>query len=118
MHQQISDMYRDHHARLIDDNSQYSKKVNIILSGMPIRHDYSNEDIRNAVIDEIERRNLEIDEIEVDRAHRHGQSYTDNCGRRQQNVICRFTTWSARDIFYQARKQSRFFVTADLTERR
>ena len=114
----ITNMYREHHARLIDDQKQYSKNVNILIDGIPCKHNETNEGILDTILDEIDRMNLHIDDVEVDRAHRFGPIFTDKYGKKHQTVICRFTTWSARDIFYQARKRSFFSLSAALTERR
>ena len=113
-----SEILRSHNSRLIDDNTQYSKKVNIIIKGMPVSKKHGNENIRKMVLDEIDRLRLDIDDLEVDRAHRHGQTYSNKYGKYNQDVICRFTTWSARDVMYQARKRSKFIISADLTRRR
>ena len=85
---------------------------------MPLRDGQTNWEIREAVLDEIERLNLEIDELELNSAHRYGATFTDQHGKKHKSIICRFTTWSARDELYQARKRSKFYISADLTERR
>ena len=113
-----SDYYHSLHTRTIDDSVQYSKKVNLIISGMAIKDVDSNIVIRQKILDEIHHLQLNISEFEVDRAHRHGRAYTDNKGKFCQDIIVRFTTWSARDKLYKARKSSRYFCTADLTVRR
>ena len=115
--QYINEFFHDLHTRLIDENVQYSKKVNLIITGMDISKNENNNDIRQKVLNEIDRLRLDIDDLEVDRAHRYGTSF-DKRGKNQQQIIVRFTTWTARDIMYKARKNSRFFFAADITKRR
>ena len=47
----------------------------------------------------------------------HGEVYYEN-GTRKQAVLCRFVSWGARDRFFSARKESRFYMKANLTPRR
>ena len=104
--------------RRLDDLDQYVKRPNLILDNVWIKRGETPASIKQVIMDEIERLQLDIDLHEVDRAHRIERPYIDDNGFRQQAVIVRFTGWGSRDIFYQARKQSRFFCRADLTPRR
>ena len=61
---------------------------------------------------------MDIDEFDVDRAHRTGSAYRDHDGKWHVRIIVRFTSWYARNAFYVARKSSIAFVTADITNRR
>ena len=63
--------------RRIDDLDQYSKRQNLILDGVHMRKNETPDNIRNAVIAEIERLGLEIDDTEIDQAHRIEQPYKD-----------------------------------------
>lgn len=116
--QETNEYFRDVLLRRIDDNEQYSRKTHLILDGFKIPERMNDGAIKQLVLDEIQRLKLDISKLEVDRAHRHGAPYTDNRGVHHTPIVCRFTTWSARDTFYHARRDSNVFATADLTERR
>ena len=70
----------------------------------------SSDDILSAVYQEIDRLQLCIEDIEVDRAHRTGTSFRDRDGKLHQDVLVKFTSWQARNI-------SKFQVNASLTGR-
>ena len=70
------------------------------------------------MITEIKRLNLDIDEYDIDRAHRTESSYYDKSGKLHIPVVVRFTSWYTRNTMYEARHDSRFFMKADLTGRR
>ena len=74
--------------------------------------------IRSLVLKDIWDLDLDIDILEISRAHRHGSPYIDSDGIKQQATIVRFVSWIARDIYYRARKQSTYYLKASLTERR
>ena len=111
-------LHLDHLERVSDDHNQYSRKLNLILDGFRVSKSDDNSTIRGYVISEIRRMKLDIEDREVDRAHRIEHTYQDRNGRLHVPVICRFTNWNARNIFYEARKESNVFVKADLTLRR
>ena len=92
--------------RKIDQLDQYSKRPNLLLDGLPLRKNETPDSTHSAVIAEIDQLGLEIDDCEVDRAHRAEQRYEDNNGRLQQPVVVRFISWGARNVMYQARKDS------------
>ena len=85
---------------------------------MKIHEKDSDEKIRKLFLNEVNRLDLDIDSYEVDRAHRTGRSYVDKKGKRHTPVIVRFTSWRARNCFYEARRESNLYVKADLTARR
>ena len=74
--------------------------------------------MRVAVKNEIIRLKLNINDIEIDRAHRSGPIFTDKNGKKQQTVLCKFYSWKARNTMFKARKNSNFYIKADLTKRR
>ena len=113
-----SDAIHQLHARLIDDQNQYSRKTNLIIQGLNVNANDNDKNIRNLVLQEIRRLNLDIPSREVDLAHRTGRTYTNRNGEKCTPVIVRFTSWYARNCLYEARKDSRLFVKADLTSRR
>lgn len=104
--------------RLIDDNTQYSKKTNLIVDGLNIKDGANDNQIRRLVVNEIKHLKLDIFDFEVDRAHRIGKAYRDKRGKMHIPVVVRFTSWYARNVMYNARKKSNFFWKADVTARR
>ena len=104
--------------RKVDQLDQYGKRPNLLIDGIPFKRNETPDTIRNAVLGEIDKLGLEIDDCEVDRAHRAEQRYMDSNGRWQQPVIVRFISWGARNVMYQSRKQSRYRYRAHLTEYR
>lgn len=101
-----------------DDGEQYTQRLNLILDGVRMYRDETPEDIRDTILREVDRLEIEIDDLEVDRAHRIDLPYRDQRGYLQQPVIVRFISWGARNTFYQARKWSRFRMRPHLTARR
>lgn len=116
---ELSELYAQHLARRIDDNNQYSRKVNLIIDGLDVKRGDSDRQIRKLVIAEIRKLKLDILDREVDRAHRHARAFKDRNGRWHTPVIARFTSWNARNEFYSNRmKLANIYVSADLTELR
>ena len=115
---QVSDCFRDLMLRKIDTNEQYARKQNLIVNGMRVSKDDNDDKIRDMLFEEIERLEVPIENFEIVRAHRTGKGYTDRDGKRHTPVIVRFSTWRSRDLVYRARKKSRFYFAADLTEDR
>ena len=111
-------LYIEQLKRVTDDQNQYSRKQNIIIDGLKIKSSDKDDRIRNLVLAEIRHLNLDIDEYEVDRAHRTDAPYHDKNGKLHTPVIVRFTSWYARNEMYEARKKSNLFMKADLTARR
>ena len=114
----LTNIRLDQLVRKADDNDQYSRKLNIILDGLHISKNDDDNKIRRIVLKEIKRLDLDIDEYEVDRAHRTGSPYIDRNGKWHVPIVVRFTSWFARNTFYEARKTSIAYVKADITARR
>ena len=57
---------------LIDNNEQYTRRSMLILKGVDIKKKKKPDDILNIIFNEIDKLKLEIEDIEVDRAHRTG----------------------------------------------
>ena len=76
--------------RKVDQLDQYRKRLNLLIDGIPFKWNETPDTIRNAVLGEIDKMGLEIDDYNVDRAHRAEQRYLDNNGRWQQPVIIFF----------------------------
>ena len=104
-------------SRRIDDNDQYSRRLNIIISEIPIQQQETPPTIREAVLREIRRLKVPLQDFEISRAHRHGSKYIYG-GVQQHQVSCRFISWHSRDMLYQTRKLSHFIMKADITSRR
>ena len=105
-------------ARLVDDQGQYSRKINLIVDGLRINQGDNDNHIRKVLMKHIENLDLDIDQYDIDRAHRTGRTYQDKNGNQHTPVIVRFTSWRARNCLYEARKKSSLFIKADLTTRR
>ena len=116
------DYWREHHIenlyRLVDGNSQYSRKNNLILDGLFIPKEANDSVIRKLVIAQIRRAKVNIADHQVDRAHRIERPYRDQNGKLHIPIIVRFTGSHARNLVYVARKSFKAFVRADLTSRR
>ena len=102
----------------IDDNEQYSRRQSLKLDGIPKKYNENSGDVLQTVYDEIDRLELEIDKWDVDRCHRNGPVHINDNHERQQTTLVKFTSWYARNKFYQARKLSSYYVKPDLTKRR
>ena len=59
-------LYIEHLRRVTDDTNQYSKKQNIIIEGLKISKSDSNDKIRELLLKEIRRLDLDIEEYEID----------------------------------------------------
>ena len=118
----LKDVWRSHHIenlyRLVDGNSQYSRKNNLIFDGLFIPKGANDSEIRQLVIAEIRRAKLDVEDHQVDRAHRIERPYRDGSGNLHIPIIVRFTGWHARNVVYEARRSLKAFVRADLTARR
>ena len=105
------------HERKLDDYEQFSRKVNLKITGIVVEPNDSPEKIMNKIKDEATALNLEIEDYEYDRCHRVGRKYQKN-GKTFQNVLLKCCFWRTRDIIYQNRKKISFKISADLTQRR
>ena len=118
----MNDTWRQLHIdnlyRLVDGNDQYSRKNNLIFDGLFIPRGADDAKIRQIVLTELRRVQVEIEDHQVDRAHRIERPYRDENGKLHIPVIVRFTGWHARNLVYEARKSMNAFVRADLTSRR
>ena len=103
---------------LIDDAEQYYRRHSLRINGIAPKYNENSDDVLQSVSNEIKRLNLNIAEVEIDRAHRSGAPYTDHAGARHQGVLAKFTSWDARNKFYKARKHSNFYLKADLTKQK
>ena len=101
-----------------DDSEQYSQRLNLIVDGIKVRGNETPDDIKDKVLNEIDNLGIEIDDLEIDRAHRIERPSKDQRGNLHQPVIVRFISWGARNLLYQARKRSALRMRPHLTGRR
>ena len=104
--------------RKCDDMDQYSKHTNLIVDGIQMCRGETPDQLRQTLLQEIERLDLEIDDSEVDRAHRTSAPYRDTNGKLQQAVIVHFVSWGAHNVMHQSRKSSKYYFRASLTNER
>ena len=104
--------------RRIDDGDQYTRRLNLLVDGVPTKRGESPDSIRTTLVEEFKRLGCAVADFEIDRAHRAENPFYDRDGVRQQAVIVRFISWSARDRVYQQRKESTLRFRPDMTERR
>ncbi len=114
----ISSTFSNLLERRVDDGDQYCCRLNLLIDGIPIKRGESPSSIRTTIWNEINRLGVDINKCEVDRAHRAEHPFYDRNGIKQQAVIVRFVSWSARDKLYQARKNSNLHMRPDMTDRR
>ena len=117
----LVDIRIDQVTRIADDQNQYSRKQNIIIDGLKIKRSDTDKHIRNLVLAQIRRLDLDIDDYEVDRAHRIETAYHDKNGKPHIPIVVRLTSWYARNEIYEARhefRKSNIYIRPDLTARR
>jgi hypothetical protein len=105
------------HARKMDDQEQFSRKINLKLKGIEVGARDSPDIILKRIKDEVNRLGLNIPENEFDRCHRVGRKYNFQ-GKTFQNVLLKLCFWRTRDLLYQNRKKFKFQISPDLTTRR
>ena len=99
--------------RKIDDQDQYTRRLNLVFRGLAIKRDETPSTIKNHIAAELRRIGLKDAASSIDRAHRYGARKG-----REQSVIVRFLSWDARNTVFNARIKSNLYVEADLTHRR
>ena len=103
--------------RKADDSEQFSRKLNLRLSGIEVGQNDSPANILEYIQGQATEHNIHIEKFEYDRCHRVGRKYR-NRGKEFQDVLLKLCFWKSRDKFYQNRKKFSFKVSADLTPRR
>ena len=84
---------------------------------MPLRRRQTPDDMKKQLIIELKRMKVDIKEYEVDRCHRMFTPYEVD-GWRYYPAIVRFTSWTARNSVWTARKESKWRFSPHLTPRR
>ena len=114
--------FLEHHnrnlRRLLDDQNQYSRRVNLIVDGLKLQKISTDAQIRSLVLQEIQKLGINVSDKDIDRAHRIKRPFKDSKGTMHYPVIVRFNSWCARNLVFSARKRSNVYWSADLTERR
>ena len=103
--------------RHADDLNQYSNRLSLIIENMQPRRGQSPDDMKRDIIAEIKRLKINIKDFEVDRCHRMFGPHEVN-GWTYYPAIVRFTSWSARNALWTARKQCKWKLSPHLTPRR
>ena len=103
--------------RKIDDQEQFSRKVNLQIENIEIFKNDSPQLIMQRIKEEAEKLHLNIPDSDYDRCHRVGKKYMKN-GKWQQKVLLKLGTWRTRDLIYRRRKDLPFKILPDLTARR
>lgn len=103
--------------RHLDDANQYSQRLNLLIENLPLRRNQKPEDMKEIVLQEAQRLKLGLNRHDIDRVHRIYDSYIVD-GWRYQPTIIRFTSFTARDKFWQARKDTKWRISPHLTARR
>lgn len=114
----VSSAFSNLLERRVDDGDQYCRRLNLLIDGIPVKRGESPQSIYTTIWNEITRLGVDIKNCEVDRAHRAEHPFHDRNGSKQQAVIVRFVSWSARDKLYQARRDSSYHMRPDMTDRR
>ena len=114
----LNNIHMDLLRRRLDDTEQYTRRPNLIIDGIPVTPGESPTTLRKKMLAEIDHMGIDIDDVDIDRVHRHEDPYFDAHGRKIQPVIIRFVSWYARNELYAKRFESRYRYRADLTCRR
>lgn len=107
--------------RKADDNEQYSRRLCMRISGIPVSKDREDGDVClnkvKSIVNLID--NVDIPEVHYDRAHRIGKGKTNEKGEVERQMIVKFISWSARTKIYKNRKSLvNHRIYLDLTKRR
>ena len=106
----------EHYEMNLNDSEQYSRRHSIRLAGIEKKKQKETPDeIMGKIYEEMDYLDANIDELEIDRAHRTGSKYQDENGKWQQPILLKFISWKARNEMYKLRKYSHFHISADLT---
>ena len=83
----------------INRQEQFMRRPCITISGIPKKHNESISDLKGKIVSLLERTNGDVTVADIDKFHRDGQQ----SGERQ-DVIVRFLSHSAKEVFYDKRK--------------
>ena len=108
----------DLNSRLIDDQEQVSRKVNLRIDGIEVTPNESTTSLMAHIIAECDKLNLGLIDRDFDRCHRVGPKFTSFNGKQLQSTILKLCSWRARNLLYINRKRLPFKVKHDLTKKR
>ena len=96
--------------RKIDDSEQVSKKINLIIEGIPVEKEEHPGSLLAKIKEEIGKFNLGISDTAYDRCHRIGRkSKSENPDGSvifNQPIVLKMCYWRDKDIIYQNRKKN------------
>ena len=107
----------DLNKRKIDDQEQFSMKINLRIEGIPLGKNETPATIMSEIQARIKAAGLKIPAHHFDRCHRNGVKKEFN-GVSNQSVLLKMCFWRDRDIIYSNRKKLEFKVYPQLTRRR
>ena len=91
----------------IDDLEQYGRRTSLRIFNVPSREKETSEDVRNQVVNMIKDAKIDLNESEIDRAHRIGKVVEKDFNgtkTKVQPIIVKFTTFRGRTNVYKQRK--------------
>lgn len=99
----------------VDGLEQYSRRNCIRISGVP---EFASENTDEIILDIAKEMSADVSLADIDRSHRIGRS----AGGRPRHILAKFTSYRARDKFYNIRKDMKYkpklkniFLNEDLT---
>lgn len=112
------DVIEEQDVRL-DDLEQYSRRACLRIFGIPVPSSRKVDDCLSKVKAMCKEIEVEIDDKDIDRAHRIGQTYQEH-GITHQAIIVKFHSWGQRTAVYKARKKlsNGQSIRLDITNRR
>ena len=103
-----------------EELEQYGRRWCLRIESVPVVENETSEDAFNNVLDMCKKGNINISEIDIDRAHRIGKPSVDNISKKQcKSVIVRFTSFRKRTLVYRGKKSIKDVrIKVDLTKKR
>ena len=91
----------------IEELEQYGRRLCLRIESVPVDENETSEDVFNNVLDMCKKRNINISENYIDRAHRIGKPYVDNISKKQcKSIIVRFTSFRKRTLVYRGKSMA------------
>ena len=105
LQEQISELKKQNRAiaASCEETEQYSRRLCLRIDGVPSVDRETSSDMREKVKEIYAESNLEIPDLNLDRAHRIGKSYFDKIKKvKCKSIIVRFNTFRHRTLLYRA----------------
>ena len=105
LQEQISELKKQNRAiaASCEETEQYSRRLCLRIDGVPSVDRETSSDMREKVKEIYAESNLEIPDLNLDRAHRIGRSYFDKMKKvKCKSIIVRFNTFRHRTLLYRA----------------